>query len=76
MLQYMVTAAMRIKVEILSSLGGQVANAIVKDVRSIMTRLNQLLRRVKQIGVQPSQFVNLTGTVLIKILQCKETIEC
>lgn len=76
MLQYTVTAAMKIKVEILSSLGGQAANAIGKGVRSIMIRSNQLHHKIKQIGVQPPQVVIVTGTVLIKILQCKETLEC
>lgn len=72
----MVTAAMKIKVVILSSSQGPAANAVGKDVRSIMTRSNQLHRQPKQIGVQPPQVVDVTGTVLIKIPQCKETIEC
>ncbi len=76
MLQYMVTAATKIKVVILSSSQGQAANAVAKDVRSIMIRSNQLHHQTKQIGVQPPQVVDVTGTVLIKMLQCKETIEC
>ena len=63
----MVTAATKIKVEILSKIKRRVADVVVKDVHSIMTWSRQLHRKIKQIGVQPCHVADLMSTRLIDV---------